>query len=122
VQCYKKHAYTVPLHDPLLSPDRVVEIFNTTESIIPKLGVVRADERLVIKNDTNRRSIVVEALNLVMIRTMTSIPVPEVHQVVFSGDEDGEYPSAYLIMEHIEGQTLDECWSGLGFIAKLRIA
>ncbi|KAI0795832.1 kinase-like domain-containing protein [Abortiporus biennis] len=61
------------------------------------------------------RPVFTEALNLALVRTMTSIPVPEVYQVI-----ESDFGS-YLVMEYIKGKTLDTCWSNLSFLRKLSI-
>ena len=58
------------------------------------------------------------AINLV--RALTSIPVPNVRQLVVSPAQFG-LENTYIVMDYIEGETLDECWSKLGFLTKLKV-
>ncbi|KAG1741334.1 kinase-like domain-containing protein [Suillus lakei] len=60
---------------------------------------------------------ITEALNLSMLRSMTTIPVPEVRQVVVNASSN-----TYIVMEYIDGETLASCWDRLSLLSKLRIA
>lgn len=73
---------------------------------------------IIVKVHVFTDAVITEALNLSMIKTMTTIPVPEVREVVVSTGSAVHY----LVMEYIDGQTLDSCWNSLTLFSKLRIA
>ena len=50
-----------------------------------------------------------------MIRSVTSIPVPELRQVVVDGS------TTYLVMERIEGDSLKHCWHRLSLWSRLSV-
>lgn len=60
---------------------------------------------------------ITEAINLSMLRGMTTIPVPQVRQVVVNASSN-----TYIIMEYVDGETLASCWHRLSLLSKLRIA
>jgi aminoglycoside phosphotransferase (APT) family kinase protein len=119
-QCYAKHARVVPYHQPPLDPQYIIDATKTSRSMFrdEKLGmevpVYQINSDTVVK--VSRQSLECEALNMLMIQTMTSIPVPKVKQLVIG------HKRHYLVMEYINGRTLGACWSQLGFFAQLRIA
>jgi aminoglycoside phosphotransferase (APT) family kinase protein len=59
---------------------------------------------------------ITEALNLSMLKSMTTIPVPDARQVILTATK------SYLVMVYIEGQTLDSCWDSMTPPSKLRVA
>lgn len=72
----------------------------------------------IVKAHVSDDEAITEALNLSMIKTMTAIPVPEVREVVVNA----EAAVSYLVMEYLDGQTLDGCWNSITLFSKLRIA
>jgi hypothetical protein len=51
-----------------------------------------------------------EAQGMVFARTHTHIPVPAVHRVIPGAPDDGYYgPKCYIVMDYIEGESLDAC-------------
>ena len=69
--------------------------------------VYRTGDGAVVKKIYDPEAALSEALNMVMIRSVTSIPVPELRRVVVDGS------TTYLVMECIEGDSLKDCWSRL---------
>ncbi|EUC62644.1 phosphotransferase enzyme family protein [Rhizoctonia solani AG-3 Rhs1AP] len=63
-------------------------------------------------------ALIAEALSMHMVRTMTTIPVPPLKQLIAGA----EIRRHYLVMDYIPGRALNTCWSELGFFAQLRIA
>lgn len=57
-----------------------------------------------------------EALAMQLVRSKTSICVPEIRRVIHH-----DY-NAYILMEHIDGQPLDKCWPHMSLFEKIRIA
>ncbi|OBZ76010.1 hypothetical protein A0H81_03299 [Grifola frondosa] len=114
-QCYGLHAKVIPLERPPYDPDVVVKFIDTTDPLTDPGRVWRLDVNTVVKCSVSGAGVTVEALNMLMIRTMTSIPVPEIYEVVLGR-------VSCLVMQYIEGRTLDKCWSELGPLRKLRIA
>ncbi|KAG1842511.1 hypothetical protein DFJ58DRAFT_646186, partial [Suillus subalutaceus] len=78
--------------------------------------VRKVDPDTMVKVHLYAHEVIVEALNLSMLRTVTNIPVPEVRQVVVNSS------NTYLVMEYIDSETLASCWGCLALIAKLRTA
>lgn len=104
------------MDSPRYSASFVQEYVDTTPSISDPPRVWRLDE-MIVKFYVSESDAIREALNSHMVRTMTTIPVPEIHQIV-ADDQD----CSYVIMQFIEGQTLDVCWPQLGLFAKLKLA
>ncbi|KAG1814399.1 uncharacterized protein BJ212DRAFT_1300688 [Suillus subaureus] len=72
----------------------------------------------IVKVYVSADEVITEALNLSMIKTMATIPVPEVREVII----DTETAVDYLVMEYLNGRTLDGCCNGITLFSKLRIA
>ncbi|KAG8689691.1 hypothetical protein FRC11_001211, partial [Ceratobasidium sp. 423] len=112
------------LEDPPYDPRHLLKTIRSTPSLVPKenaLGlpvpVYRIDSSTVVKC-RGAESLKSEVLSMYMIRTMTTIPIPSVRQLVIDAGGQGQY----LVMEYIPGRALDTCWSELGFFTQLRIA
>jgi aminoglycoside phosphotransferase (APT) family kinase protein len=105
---------------PPFDPHYIIDATKKPNSMFrdEKLGtglpVCQIDSDTVVK--IGRQSLECEALNMLMIQSMTSIPVPKVKQLIV------DHRSYYLVIERINGRTLEACWSQLGLFAQLRIA
>ncbi|GBE81759.1 hypothetical protein SCP_0401320 [Sparassis crispa] len=113
-ECYAEHARVIPAVTNFMPPSSVVELTETTPPLFDPISVHRISSDTIVKVEHYHHY--VEALNLSMIRAMTTIPVPEVRQIV------QHKTFTYLVMEYIEGRTLDQCWSELSHIQRLRVA
>ena len=78
--------------------------------------VYRTGDGAVVKKIYDPEAALSEALNMVMIRSVTSIPVPELRRVVVDGS------TTYLVMECIEGDSLKVCWPRLSLWSRLSVA
>ncbi|KAG8739398.1 hypothetical protein FRC10_005664 [Ceratobasidium sp. 414] len=78
-----------------------------------RLRVYLLDSSTMVKKGSEELQ--AEAISMHMIRTMTSIPVPAIKQVIIHSR------TTYIVMDYIKGRTLEACWSDLGFFAKLRV-
>jgi aminoglycoside phosphotransferase (APT) family kinase protein len=90
----------------------------TWSGVEPWVGVYKVSPDTMVKPHIHAHEAITEALNLSMLRTMTTIPVPEVRQVVVNASST----ATYLVMEYIDGETLASCWHRLSLLSKLRIA
>ncbi|KAG8696931.1 hypothetical protein FRC08_006836 [Ceratobasidium sp. 394] len=111
--CYASHAKLLPYRRPPIDPQYVVQAANQPERFLGRVRLYLLDPSTIVKR--GREELQAEAINLHMIRTMTSIPVPAVKQVVIDSK------TTYLVMDYIRGSTLEMCWSTLGFFAKLHV-
>lgn len=59
-----------------------------------------------------------EGLNMIFLKTTTSVSVPKVYAVY----KDVETKKNYIIMERIRGDTLDSIWASLDYVQKQAIA
>ncbi|KAG1868566.1 hypothetical protein F4604DRAFT_1584624, partial [Suillus subluteus] len=78
------------------------------------ISVRKVDPDTMVKVHLYAHEVIVEALNLSMLRTMTNIPVPEVRQIVVNASSN----TYLLVMEYIDNETLASCWGCLALIAK----
>ncbi|KAG9096636.1 hypothetical protein FRC06_008482, partial [Ceratobasidium sp. 370] len=104
----------LPYEQPPIDPQYVVQAARRPE-LFPdsRLRVYHLDSSTMVKKGTE--GLQAEAISMDMIRTMTSIPVPAIKQVVIRST------TTYLVMDYIKGHTLEACWSNLGFFSKLRV-
>ncbi|KAL6301772.1 kinase-like domain-containing protein [Sparassis latifolia] len=112
--CYAEHAKLVPAVQDFMPPTSVVELARATPPLSDRANVYRIGPDTIVK--VHEYYPCAEAFNLSMIRAMTTIPVPELRQVVKHKND------TYLVMEYLRGRTLARCWSALRSSERLRIA
>ncbi|KIK89805.1 hypothetical protein PAXRUDRAFT_831751 [Paxillus rubicundulus Ve08.2h10] len=117
-QCYSLHATAIEMESPLFSPGELPDLVHAHKqpSDPDWLRVYKISPDTIVKEHLSLDEAITEALNLSMIGTMTTIPVPKLRQIA------RHRKGSYLIMEYIEGETLDTAWSRLTLFAKLHIA
>lgn len=82
--------------------------------------IVRLSQTLVLKGGINARPCEANVLELVV----GALPVPRVHRVVNVETEDSYYGcQCMLVMDFVEGRSVEECWERLtevtlGYILK----
>ncbi|KAG1839638.1 kinase-like domain-containing protein [Suillus subalutaceus] len=116
-QCYSLHAAT-DMESPRFSYEEIFMLIRSAPSYPSEIMVYKITADTIVKVHVSADEVVTEALNLSMIKTMTTIPVPEVIEVVVNTKNAVHY----LVMEYLDGQTLDSCWNSLTLFSKLRIA
>ncbi|KAH7884140.1 kinase-like domain-containing protein [Phlebopus sp. FC_14] len=119
-QCYTLHATTIEIESPPFSPEEVSKLVKekSRPSDPDWLRVYKIAPDTIAKTYWSTDEAISEALNLSMITTMTTIPVPKVQEIAVNP----KTAMTYLVMEYIDGQTLDSCWDRLTLLSKLRIA
>ncbi|KAI0783772.1 hypothetical protein C8Q75DRAFT_894953 [Abortiporus biennis] len=113
---YSKHATCVPMEVPYLDAETLIGMTKTCESVSERVSTYRVRNDLIVKVNGGFHSPYVESLNLLMVRTLTTIPVPQVHQLTVKDD------TSYLAMENIAGRTLHDCWDKLSIFRQFYIA
>ncbi|KAL4245370.1 hypothetical protein ABKN59_009481 [Abortiporus biennis] len=113
---YSKHATCVPMEVSYLDAETLIEMTGASESITPRVSAFRIRDDLIVKVNNGYHLPYVESLNLLMVRTLTTIPVPQIRQVTMKGK------TGYLVMENIPGRTLRECWDELSIFRQFYIA
>ncbi|KAG2030069.1 hypothetical protein BDR03DRAFT_906265, partial [Suillus americanus] len=103
---------------PRFSYEEISMLIRSVPSYPSEIMVYKITADAIVKLHVSADEVVTEALNLSMIKTMTTIPVPEVKEVVVNT----KTAVNYLLMEYLDGQTLDSCWNSLTLFSKLRIA
>ncbi|KIJ11079.1 hypothetical protein PAXINDRAFT_101804 [Paxillus involutus ATCC 200175] len=106
------------MESPPFSPEELPDLVHARRrpSDPHWLRVYKISPDTVAKAHISSDEAITEAFNLSMIRTMTTIPVPKLRQVV-------RHPrGTYLVMEYIDEETLDTAWGRLTIFSKLRIA
>jgi hypothetical protein len=78
----------------------------------PTTRVFRVDEHTFLKSTGFTLT---EAYSMMLVRTLTTIPVPKVHYTIRQG------LCSYFVMEAVDGETLEQCWPCLGWFARIRI-
>lgn len=104
---------------PLPSAEEVEAQADLGPKHVPGQHVVRVGEHYVVKYGWLVRPI--EGENMLYVSDKTSIPVPRVYAIYQKEDADRR-TSTYIVMEHIDGQPLNERWGALDFEAKEAIA
>lgn len=104
---------------PLPSAEEVEAQADLGPKHVPGQHVVRVGEHFVVKYGWLVRPI--EGENMLYISDKTSIPVPRVY-AIYQKEDAERRTCTYIVMEHIDGQTLNERWSTLDFEAKAAIA
>lgn len=81
------------------------EVFQLNESFVMKVG---------------RESLMTEAKTMRLVAQKTSIPWPKVRQAYLQEDQDDDL-RAVIIMEAVQGETLDKAWPFLGSVERADI-
>ncbi|KAI1758760.1 hypothetical protein GGR53DRAFT_472028 [Hypoxylon sp. FL1150] len=84
----------------------VIEFYDNTNWIIK----IPANGTPDVWDKANAEAMRTEALTLNLLKTQTSVPVPEIIDADSSPHNDVHVP--YLIMEYVEGRSLDRVWFG----------
>ena len=85
----------------------------------PGQRVVRVGEHFVVKYGWLVRPI--EGENMLYVRHKTGVPVPRVY-AIYQQEDAERRTCTYIVMEHVDGQTLSDCWSTLNQDAKGAVA
>jgi aminoglycoside phosphotransferase (APT) family kinase protein len=111
-------AKTRPLDNP---PIQLSELFDPTRCgpplpfCDPFLPYAASRHGLDYVVKRSRDQDLTEAFNILLVQSMTTIPVPTIRQVVVSQSK------VYMVMDHIKGETLAECWSHLSWWSRLNV-
>lgn len=116
-QCYSLHT-TTNVEPSRFSPEEISTLVRLVSSDLSEIMVYKIAADTIVKAHVSADEAITEALNLSMIRTMTTIPVPEVREVVVNAGTAVNY----LVMKYLDGRTLDSCWNSITLFSKLRIA
>jgi hypothetical protein len=85
----------------------------------PGQQVVRVGEHFVVKHGWVVNPI--EGENILYVSERTSVPVPRVYAIYQQDDAEGR-KCTYIVMEHVDGRALNECWDTLKLDAKEAVA
>lgn len=117
--CYADDAKLVPSSATDIDPYHIIDTVKHLErhrDWDEFRTVYRTGHGVVVKKIYDPEAALSEALNLAMIRSVTSIPVPELRRVVVDGS------TTYLVMECIEGDSLKDRWPHLSLWSRLSVA
>lgn len=105
--------YNIPYYSPaesLPAPLPTAEEIEAGALLGPKdcpgQHVVRVGEHFVVKHGWSVQPI--EGHNMLSVSEKTNVPVPAVYAIYRQDDAEGR-KSTYIVMEHVDGQTLNEC-------------
>jgi serine/threonine protein kinase len=115
---------TYPLDDIALSTvtdEELVQLLETSPRLYNGWAqkVVRLSKGLVLKGGDN--TFKCEALNMKFISEHTSLHIPKVHRVFEAHPAGESYKCWYIVMDFIDGKSLDYSWASLNEPEKNRI-
>ncbi|KZZ98342.1 phosphotransferase enzyme family protein [Moelleriella libera RCEF 2490] len=82
--------------------------------------IVRVGDHFVVKYGAAVS--LTEGENMLFVKQSSTVPVPTVYAIFSRRDEDKKFPTNYIVMENIAGETLEACWSTLDTQAKADVA
>ncbi|PLB50381.1 hypothetical protein P170DRAFT_445706 [Aspergillus steynii IBT 23096] len=110
-----------------VSNEALTALFNTAPVIHDYQGtrIVRLSKTLVLKGGNCTRPCEANILNLIAearVRENPIIPVPQVHRVLNIEPEEIYGCKCLILMDYIEGRTVEKCWDSLSQAERVDIA
>ncbi|KIM19703.1 hypothetical protein M408DRAFT_30995 [Serendipita vermifera MAFF 305830] len=121
VDTYARYTRVTPVDNPPFENEYLVEITEKTPPISDGLSTHRINSGTIVKLFADTEDLLREAHSINLVRCLTSIPVPNVRQLLVSPIGSGMVDT-YMVMDYVEGESLDKCWGKLGLISKIKIA